>query len=156
LAIDKSIQAFVTNLSHLPPESVPTMVNLHRPKKVFSFRTFQPVSGDILATIGPTCTRALSITPAFEWSWRDWRPIPGAEIEPRCCGTPAGQAIEVDIFESINLPGHWLRLDGFEGAGHATHETYDNIDELHATAIRAGICTALEALEETRPELATW
>ena len=31
---------------------------------------------------------------------------------------PAGTAIGVDIFESIDLPAHWARLDAFEGPGY--------------------------------------
>ena len=31
---------------------------------------------------------------------------------------PAGPDIEVYLFESSELPDHWLRLDAFEGAGY--------------------------------------
>ncbi len=31
---------------------------------------------------------------------------------------PAGQVIEVQVFESSELPDHWPRLDAFEGAGY--------------------------------------
>ena len=31
---------------------------------------------------------------------------------------PLGQAIDVYVFESSDLPDHWLRLDAFEGAGY--------------------------------------
>jgi gamma-glutamylcyclotransferase (GGCT)/AIG2-like uncharacterized protein YtfP len=31
---------------------------------------------------------------------------------------PSGQVIEVYIFESSELPNHWLRLDEFEGVGY--------------------------------------
>ena len=31
---------------------------------------------------------------------------------------PSGQAVEVHLFESPDLPGHWLRLDDFEGTGY--------------------------------------
>ena len=31
---------------------------------------------------------------------------------------PAGSAIGVDVFESIDLPTHWARLDAFEGPGY--------------------------------------
>ena len=30
----------------------------------------------------------------------------------------AGSAIAVDVFESIDLPAHWARLDAFEGPGY--------------------------------------
>ena len=29
-----------------------------------------------------------------------------------------GSAVEVDVFESPDLPAHWSRLDEFEGAGY--------------------------------------
>lgn len=31
---------------------------------------------------------------------------------------PGGQAIDVDLFESVDLPAHWARLDAFEGDGY--------------------------------------
>ncbi len=31
---------------------------------------------------------------------------------------PSGQAVEVHVFESLDLPEHWLHLDAFEGAGY--------------------------------------
>jgi gamma-glutamylcyclotransferase (GGCT)/AIG2-like uncharacterized protein YtfP len=31
---------------------------------------------------------------------------------------PDGPAVEVDIFESTDLPAHWSRLDEFEGPGY--------------------------------------
>ena len=31
---------------------------------------------------------------------------------------PRGSAIEVDVFESVDLPAHWSRLDTFEGPGY--------------------------------------
>jgi gamma-glutamylcyclotransferase (GGCT)/AIG2-like uncharacterized protein YtfP len=31
---------------------------------------------------------------------------------------PAGSAITVDVFESLDLPAHWARLDTFEGPGY--------------------------------------
>jgi gamma-glutamylcyclotransferase (GGCT)/AIG2-like uncharacterized protein YtfP len=31
---------------------------------------------------------------------------------------PNGSAIEVDVFESAELPAHWSRLDTFEGPGY--------------------------------------
>jgi gamma-glutamylcyclotransferase (GGCT)/AIG2-like uncharacterized protein YtfP len=31
---------------------------------------------------------------------------------------PAGSSVEVYIFESIDLPAHWSRLDAFEGPGY--------------------------------------
>ncbi|MHA1166069.1 MAG: gamma-glutamylcyclotransferase family protein [Alphaproteobacteria bacterium] len=43
----------------------------------------------------------------------------GAELGyPGLILDPAGQVIEVYIFESSELPNHWLRLDEFEGAGY--------------------------------------
>ena len=31
---------------------------------------------------------------------------------------PSGHAVAVHLFESPDLPGHWRRLDAFEGAGY--------------------------------------
>jgi gamma-glutamylcyclotransferase (GGCT)/AIG2-like uncharacterized protein YtfP len=31
---------------------------------------------------------------------------------------PLGPGVEVDLFESADLPGHWPRLDAFEGTGY--------------------------------------
>ena len=31
---------------------------------------------------------------------------------------PLGPLIEVDLFESPELPAHWARLDDFEGSGY--------------------------------------
>ena len=31
---------------------------------------------------------------------------------------PDGSAIRVDVFESVDLPAHWARLDAFEGPGY--------------------------------------
>ena len=37
---------------------------------------------------------------------------------PRLILDPSGPAVEVYLFESPDLPHHWLRLDAFEGAGY--------------------------------------
>ncbi len=43
----------------------------------------------------------------------------GAELGyPGLILDPSGQVIEVYIFESSELPSHWLRLDELEGAGY--------------------------------------
>jgi gamma-glutamylcyclotransferase (GGCT)/AIG2-like uncharacterized protein YtfP len=34
---------------------------------------------------------------------------------PALVHDPAGSAIGVDVFESVDLPAHWARLDAFEG-----------------------------------------
>ena len=31
---------------------------------------------------------------------------------------PGGSAVSVDVFESVDLPAHWARLDAFEGPGY--------------------------------------
>jgi gamma-glutamylcyclotransferase (GGCT)/AIG2-like uncharacterized protein YtfP len=31
---------------------------------------------------------------------------------------PTGSVVGVDVFESVDLPAHWARLDTFEGAGY--------------------------------------
>ena len=43
----------------------------------------------------------------------------GAELGyPGLILDPSGQAIEVYVFESLELPNHWPRIDEFEGAGY--------------------------------------
>ena len=43
----------------------------------------------------------------------------GAELGyPGLILDPAGGAVEVHVFESPALPGHWPRLDAFEGSGY--------------------------------------
>ena len=43
----------------------------------------------------------------------------GAELGyPGLILDPSGQAIDVYVFESSELPDHWPRLDAFEGAGY--------------------------------------
>jgi gamma-glutamylcyclotransferase (GGCT)/AIG2-like uncharacterized protein YtfP len=46
---------------------------------------------------------------------------------------PAGAAIGVNVFESIDLPAHWARLDAFEGPGYqrvvtTVHMPTENVD----------------------------
>ena len=31
---------------------------------------------------------------------------------------PLGPSVQVDLFESMDLPEHWARLDEFEGTGY--------------------------------------
>lgn len=47
-----------------------------------------------------------------EAGWGAEHGYPGLIIDP------AGAAIEVYVFESPELPGHWPRLDEFEGPGY--------------------------------------
>ena len=43
----------------------------------------------------------------------------GAELGyPGLILDPSGPVIDVHVFESSDLPAHWLRLDAFEGAGY--------------------------------------
>jgi gamma-glutamylcyclotransferase (GGCT)/AIG2-like uncharacterized protein YtfP len=41
--------------------------------------------------------------------WGQWIGYPGFVVDP------SGDHVEVDIFESQDLPAHWDRLDTFEG-----------------------------------------
>lgn len=48
----------------------------------------------------------------------------GAELGfPGLVLDPDGEAIEVDVFESPDLPAHWERLDNFEGDGYRRVKT---------------------------------
>ncbi len=44
--------------------------------------------------------------------WRASLGHPGLVLDPR------GPLVEVSLFESPDLPGHWSRLDAFEGTGY--------------------------------------
>ena len=48
----------------------------------------------------------------IEAGWGSDLGYPGLVLDP------AGDAIEVALFESADLPAHWPRLDAFEGAGY--------------------------------------
>jgi gamma-glutamylcyclotransferase (GGCT)/AIG2-like uncharacterized protein YtfP len=46
---------------------------------------------------------------------------------------PDGPAIDVEVFESVDLPSHWARLDDFEGPGYqrvltTVHTTLGDVD----------------------------
>ena len=41
----------------------------------------------------------------------------------------AGEAVEVSIFQSTDLPDHWQRLDAFEGDGYQRKETVAQTDD---------------------------
>ena len=43
----------------------------------------------------------------------------GAELGfPGLILDPLGPSVDVDLFESMDLPAHWARLDEFEGSGY--------------------------------------
>ena len=44
--------------------------------------------------------------------WGDHLGFPALILEA------AGEEVTVDVFESLDLPEHWSRLDAFEGAGY--------------------------------------
>ncbi len=55
---------------------------------------------------------------------------------------PAGSAIDVDVFESVDLPAHWERLDAFEGPGYervvtTVHLPTGDVDASMASTMRA-------------------
>jgi gamma-glutamylcyclotransferase (GGCT)/AIG2-like uncharacterized protein YtfP len=41
---------------------------------------------------------------------------------------PAGAVVEVQVFESPDLPEHWARLDEFEGAGYRRTVTQVSVE----------------------------
>jgi len=47
---------------------------------------------------------------------------------------PNGSAVEVDVFESADLPAHWSRLDQFEGPGYRRVATTVNTASGHIDA----------------------
>lgn len=42
---------------------------------------------------------------------------------------PSGRVVEVHIFESVDLPDHWPRLDAFEGDGYRRVVTQARIED---------------------------
>ena len=48
----------------------------------------------------------------FESGWGSTLGFPGLILDP------AGPAVDVQVFESPDLPDHWARLDEFEGPGY--------------------------------------
>jgi gamma-glutamylcyclotransferase (GGCT)/AIG2-like uncharacterized protein YtfP len=42
---------------------------------------------------------------------------------------PLGPSVDVDLFESVDLPEHWARLDEFEGSGYQRVITIVNTKE---------------------------
>lgn len=48
---------------------------------------------------------------------------------PGCLLNPNGNRVEVSIFESMDLPNHWKRLDAFEGKEYCRVPTYAETDE---------------------------
>ena len=48
----------------------------------------------------------------FESGWGAALGYPGLILDEH------GDTVEVQLFESADLPAHWQRLDGFEGAGY--------------------------------------
>ena len=48
-----------------------------------------------------------------EDGWGATHGCPGIHLDP------AGEEVEAHIFESLDLPQHWARLDEFEGEGYA-------------------------------------
>lgn len=47
---------------------------------------------------------------------------------------PMGPLVDVDLFESAELPGHWARLDEFEGSGYRRVVTVVETTEGERTA----------------------
>ncbi|MEO0767722.1 MAG: gamma-glutamylcyclotransferase family protein [Pseudomonadota bacterium] len=47
-----------------------------------------------------------------EAGWGAQMGYPGLILDPQ------GDAVEVHLFQSADLPAHWARLDAFEGAGY--------------------------------------
>jgi gamma-glutamylcyclotransferase (GGCT)/AIG2-like uncharacterized protein YtfP len=47
---------------------------------------------------------------------------------------PLGPSVDVDLFESTELPTHWARLDEFEGSGYRRAVTTVNTAEGNVSA----------------------
>jgi gamma-glutamylcyclotransferase (GGCT)/AIG2-like uncharacterized protein YtfP len=56
---------------------------------------------------------------------------------------PDGSAISVDVFESVDLPAHWTRLDAFEGPGYqrvatTVHTATGDVDAFIYVLVQSG------------------
>ncbi len=56
---------------------------------------------------------------------------------------PRGPAVAVDVFESVDLPAHWTRLDAFEGPGYARVSA---LVDTPSGEVEASIYVSVEAL----------
>lgn len=65
-----------------------------------------------LAALKGTWRRATVRGRLVEAGWGAKLGFPGMILDP------SGDIIELDVFESSDLPAHWSRLDEFEGAGY--------------------------------------
>ena len=59
----------------------------------------------------------------FSSGWGSALGFPGLILDPQ------GPAVDVDLFESTDLPEHWARLDEFEGSGYHRVVTTVSTDE---------------------------
>lgn len=70
-----------------------------------------------------------------ETGWGAWIGYPGLVLDAD------GPTVEVHVFESAELPGHWSRLDDFEGAAYqrvaTTVHTETGTVEAHVYVLRA-------------------
>ena len=54
---------------------------------------------------------------------------------------PSGPPVDVHLFESLDLPGHWSRLDEFEGSGYRRVVTQVRTTEGELSACIYVVCT---------------
>jgi gamma-glutamylcyclotransferase (GGCT)/AIG2-like uncharacterized protein YtfP len=59
----------------------------------------------------------------FPSGWGSALGFPGLILDP------LGPSVQVDLFESSELPEHWARLDEFEGGGYQRAVTMVSTDE---------------------------
>ena len=59
----------------------------------------------------------------FPSGWGSALGFPGLVLDP------LGPSVDVDLFESMELPEHWARLDEFEGSGYRRVVTTVNTEE---------------------------
>ena len=76
----------------------------------------------------------------FDRGWGSGLGFPALVLDP------AGPAVDVQIFESADLPDHWAWLDEFEGDGYQRAA----IRLLPGGGQKSGICFALAYLKRTR------
>lgn len=82
--------------------------------RLATYGTLAPgrVNADQLADLPGTWRQGTVKGRLVEAGWGAELGYPGLILDP------SGQAIDVHLFESPDLPNHWPRLDAFEGAGY--------------------------------------
>ncbi len=82
--------------------------------RLATYGTLAPgrVHDDQLAELSGSWRKGTVRGRLVEAGWGAEVGFPGLILDPR------GQPVDVHLFESLDLPSHWQRLDAFEGSGY--------------------------------------